>query len=394
MKLDKTNLMATLTAIAVIVAAIFIRESFELARKAGSVGNLETPALETDRSNPHVPQNALTEQEHAQYVELRQRYGSMEKLKNIFNPQTSEERQQARMENTLTPYDHANFEYDFEWMEFVDGLDLNPEDTRLVRDIWVESKARFIELGISGGDGTLESGTLTEAQEEVENRLFSILSQILSPEQMTAFQDHEEQLVMDTLASSQAFQEELIDTGYSGLILAAVENDLSTVQAYLASGADPNRLSTNGKSAIHEAAIINNPEMLRALIDAGADVNLTMPGGKSALMVAATFGSTDAARVLVEAGADPNYIRSDNPFENALFSAALDGHTEIVRVLLDAGADASGVVGEFALESAIGFGDHEMEQMLIKSGADTGAPRVEKRRSFFDLGRRLGLVDD
>ena len=318
----------------------------------------------------------------------------MEKLKKILNPQTSEERQQARLGNTLTPYDHANFEYDSEWMEFVGGLDLSPEDTRLIRDIWVESKARFIELGTAGGDGTLESGTVAEAQEGVKNRLFSRLSQVLSPEQMTAFHDHEEHLAMDTLASSQAYQEELIDTGYSGLVLAALENDLPTVQAYLVSGADPNRFTTDGESALHKAATNNNPEMLQALIDAGADVNLTMPGGRSALMDAATFGGADAARVLVEAGADANYLRSDNPFDSALFSAAVDGHTEIVRILLDAGADANGVVGEFALESAIGFGDREMEQMLIEAGANADAPRVEQRRSFFDLGRRLGLVDD
>jgi len=44
-----------------------------------------------------------------------------------------------------------------------------------------------------------------------------------------------------------------------------------------------------------------------------------------------------------------------------------------IQILLEAGADATGVVGEFALERAIEFGDHEMEQMLIDAGAETGA---------------------
>ncbi len=212
---------------------------------------------------------------------------------------------------------------------------------------------------------------------------------------MTAFLDHEERLQTDFLARNEALREELVDSGYSGLILAAMENDLPTVQAYLASGADPNRFTSDGLSALRRAAINNNPEMLRALINAGADVNLTIPGGRNAMMDAVTFGSTDAARVLVEYGADPNFRDDpDNPFSGMLSAAARNGDTEIVRLLLDAGADATGIVGEFALVNAIEFGDREMEQMLIDAGANADTTQVNERRSLFDLGRRLGLIDD
>lgn len=393
MKLNKTISLTALTAIAAVAAVFSLREPTEPAMNAGPVSNPETAATETDRTSYPVSQNTLTEQEQAQFVELQQEY-SMEELKRVFNPQTSEEREQARLRTTLTPFDHANFAYDSEWAGFVDSLGLSPEDTRLVRDIWTDSKARFIELGAAMGDGSLESGTAGEAQREVENRLYSRLSEVLSPEQMQAYFDHDEKNMMDARALSQTQTEELLDTGYSGIVVAAGNNDLRSVQAYLASGADPNRLTTDGRSAIHEAATDNNLEILRALIDAGANVNLTMPGERSALMYAAMSGSTDAAQVLVEAGADPNYARSDNPFSSALNSAARNGHTEIVRILLEAGADVTGPAGGEALINAIEFANDEMEQMLIEANADADAPRVAERRSFFDLGRRLGLVDD
>ncbi len=402
MKLDNTNLkaklLATLPVIVLIAAAVLMREGFEPARNADSIGNREIPAPETTdlRNSPLAPQNTLTVEENVQLVELQQRY-SFDELKDYFNPPTYDERESTFSEILLNPYDNANFQFDLDWAEFIYNLDLSSEDIRLVRDVWVESRARFFELAIAGGNGTLDETvtSLGEAQEEVNNRLYSRLREILSPEQMTAFLDHEKRLRTEKLADLYVFQEELVDMGYSNLISAAQENDLPTVQAYLASGADPNRLTSDGGSALRQAASNNNPEMVRALINAGADVNLTMPGNHSAMTDAVMYGSTDAARVLLEHGADPNY-RTDpeNPFSGMLTNAARNGHTEMVRLLLDAGADATGVVGEFALEDAIEFDDREMERMLIDAGANANAPRVNERRSLFDLGRRPGLIDD
>ncbi len=370
MKLNKTNSLTAFAAIAAVVSVLLLRESSEPDMDAGSVGNPETTAMDTNRTRYPDSQTALTEQEQALFTELQQRY-STEASQGVFNPQTLEEREQARLNDpiTITHFEHASFAYDLEWAEFVDNLGLGPEDTRLVRDAWIESKARFIELGAAMGDGSLEPGTGSQAQEDMENWLYSRLSEVLSPEQVIAFHDHEEQLQAHFLASTREVTEELLNTGYSGLITAASHGDLPTVQAFLASGADPNRLTTDGESAMHIAARQNNPEILRVLIDAGADVNLKMLGGRSALMRAARSGSTDAARVLVEAGADPNYIRSNNPFSSALNSAAREGHTELVRILLDAGADATDAAGVNALEHAIRLGDSEMEFMLIEAGA-------------------------
>ena len=186
----------------------------------------------------------------------------------------------------------------------------------------------------------------------------------------------------------------MIANGHYGIISAADDKDLPTVQAYLASGADPNRFTTDGNSAMREAARDNSAEILRALIAAGGDVNLPNHEGRSALRDAALNGSVDAARVLLDAGANPNHLRDpDNPLTGALNVAAQNGHTEVVRVLLDAGADAAGISGEYALAHAIRFNDPEMEQMLVEAGAPTGARRVDDSGIFISLGRRLGLLD-
>ena len=66
---------------------------------------------------------------------------------------------------------------------------------------------------------------------------------------MTAFLDHEERLQTDFLASSEALQKELIDMGYSGLILAAIDNDLRTTQAcppFCRKAMNANAMSTRG----------------------------------------------------------------------------------------------------------------------------------------------------
>ncbi len=399
MKLDKPNSLLILAAMAALVAAFLSRESSEPMELAGPVGDSRPEASESVRPESWTLGRALTEQEQVLLTELQQDF-SPEELRGVFNPPTLEELLRPADSSAWDHFATANFQYDRGWAQFVDGLSLSPEDARLVRDIWIESRARHDELATALGralsaDGLHEDASaLASAQTEVENRLVSRLSQILSPEQMTAYFDHEKHLLMDNLAFLEAYQEELIDKGYSGLISAADDNDLPTVRAYLASGADPNRLTADGEGAIHEAARNNNTEMLRALIDAGADVNLAEPGGRSAVMKAALFGSTDAVRVLVEAGADVEYLQDPgHPLSNALSDAAINGHTEIVRVLLDAGADATGMAGEFALVNAIEFGDREMERMLLEAGAPDRGSMVDRSRIFRNLGRRLGLVD-
>lgn len=396
MKLDKTTLsLAALAATIALVAVYFPRQSSEPTHFAERISEPRPATSAATRFDLRTSEGALTEQEQALLAELQQDFGPDE-LERVFNPFTFDERQQASYgDGTVDQLARASRNFDRDWAEFVDSLGLNPEDAQRVRDIWTESTARKTELGAMGADGSHDGSDIGAAIAEVDNRLLSRLSEILSPEQVAAFLDHEEQLILDTLAFAEAHKEELLDSGYSGLISAASDNDLPSVQAYLASGADPNRLTTDGRSAVFEAATSSDPEILRVLIEAGADVNQTTLNGWNPLMEAVTVGGTDAVRMLADAGANPNHrLDPSNPLSVPLTFAAHNGHTEIVRILLNADADVTGPIGEFALQNAIRFGDNEMEQMLIEAGANADAGRVADSRILISLGRRLGLVND
>ncbi len=395
MKLSNTAIsLAALTAIIALAAFYFPEQSSEPAQIADTLID-SRPATNTAASlNLQTSTIVLNEQEQALLAELQQYVTSHEELIGILNPLAFDKRQQASYgDGTIDYLEIAQEIFNRNWRDFVNGLDLNASDALRVRNIWIESEARKYELGTIASNGSQEENDIFAAVAEVENNLLSNLSEILSPEQMTAFFEHEEQLIMDTLATSEAIGNELLDTGYSGLISAARNNNLPSVQAYLASGADPNRLATDGRSAI-KGAVYSDPEILRSLITAGADVNLTTPGNPSALTEAASIGNTNAVRMLVEAGANVNYVPGDHPLDSALYAAAYQGHTEIVRILLDAGADITDIVGEYALVEAIGTGNREMEQMLIDAGANENTPMVTERRRLSDLARKLGLIDD
>ncbi len=393
MKLDKTTSLAALVAAcAALAAVISLREPSEPAELAQPVGDSRTVARTPTSTGPQLSSEALPAHEQAMLAEIQRNFAP-EEMERVFSPQTFDERRQM----TFGPFDHladAARRYDRDWASFVDGLGLNASDARFVRNAWIEARALDTELSFAFGDDSHEDSAIFAAKDEAEDRLYSRLSQVLTPGQMTAFFEHREQLITDALASMQADVDQMIADGHYGIISAAADKDLPTVQAYLASGADPNRFTVDGNSAMREAARDNSAEILRALIAAGGDVNLPNHEGRSALIDAAHYGSVDAARVLLDAGADPNHRRDpNNPLTVALNVAARNEHTETVRVLLGAGADASGIAGEHALASAIGFGDNEMERMLIEAGAPTDGRRVDESRIFISLGRRLGLVD-
>ena len=393
----KTISLATLAVTATFVVVFPLRESYEPDRGGvESSSNAKTETIEA-AAGYRASTNALTKQEQDQLAELRGTF-SEEELERLFNPPTITELKQTGRENLneyFDPFAFASRRYDRDWSAFVDGLDLSEVDTRLVRDAWIEFEARESDLiNAAFSEGFNEPGEFIPVLDGVESQLYSRLSSILSPEQMTAFQAHRTQIHLDSFARADADHQEMIEDGFTGIVVAASDNDLPTVQAYLASGADPNRLTADGQSAVHKAARGGSTEVLRALINAGADVNLTILEGHSALYFGASRGHTDAVNLLIEAGADTNYYGNGNPVATALHAAAMNGNTETVRVLLEAGADATGAAGKWALVSAIGLGDQEMERILIEAGAPADALRVAERRSFFDLGRKLGLVKD
>lgn len=397
MKFSKTTIsLVAITATASIIAAFSLREYNEPTNVDEPITDSTAGTIGPVQPRYRTSEYMLTDQEKDLLDELQKIYDP-EELEGIFNPPTHMEWIQASRENLNQSFDPIAFAsrgYEMDWSKFLDGLGLNEEDTRLVRDAWIEFEAKTTDLYNVVIEGANEPEEIIPSLANIENQLLARLSSILSSEQMTTFQEHKEQVSTNFRTQIQANYQEMANDGVTGIIAVAVNNDLPSVQAYLSSGADPNQMTESGSSAIRHAAAYNNTEMIQALINAGADVNLRIPEGWSPLDDAASRGHTAAVRLLVESGAELEYYSNANPMGTALGKSAMSGNVDTVRVLLEAGADATGIAGEFALAQAILFNNHEMEQMLIEAGANADAQRVIATRNFISLGRRAGLVND
>ncbi len=183
-------------------------------------------------------QATLTNQEQVLLTELQENYTPAE-LDRLFNPPTTIELEQSIDERLSQPFDayaYASRKYDEDgWSQLMD------------------------EIG------------------EAESNFLSRIAGIFSSEQLTELENHERLLLAENAAQVQVGYREMIDGGYTGIVVAASRGDLASVQAYLDSGADPNQMTTDGETALHNAAWYNETEIMRILIDAGADVNLTIP---------------------------------------------------------------------------------------------------------------------
>ena len=310
---------------------------------------------------------------------------------------TSVELEQSIGERLNQPFDayaHAGRKYDEDgWSRLVDDMGLAPAETQRVRDAWVTLEATKSDLLDRITQGLIDPLTASDETGEAENRFRSQISGIFSSEQLAVLEGHERSLLAEKAAQVQAEYQEMIDRGYTGIVVAASRGDLASVQAHLNSGADPNQITANGETALHNAAWYNETEIIEVLIDAGADVNLTMPGGDSALRAAARWGHVDAINLLLAAGADVNFYREPLPSATALRAAAESGSTDAVRVLLEAGANATGAAGRASLREAIFLGDRDMEQLLLEAGAEDSSSATVAR-GLIESGRRMGLVND
>ncbi len=341
-------------------------------------------------------QATLTNQEQVLLTELQENYTPAE-LDRLFNPPTTIELEQSIGERLNQPFDayaYASRKYDEDgWSQLMDDIGLTPDESRRVRDAWVQLEAAKSELYDMITQGLVDPLAASDEIGEAESNFLSRIAGIFSSEQLAELENHERLLLAENAAQVQAEYQGMIDGGYTGIVVAASRGDLASVQAYLDSGADPNQMTTDGETALHNAAWYNETEIMRILINAGADVNLTIPGGNSALRRAARWGHVEAVELLIAAGADVNYYKVPNPVSTALTAAARSGSTDTVRALLEAGADATGPAGRASLGEAVTQGNRDMEQLLLESGAEDNGS-VAAARALRELGRRLGLVND
>ncbi len=90
------------------------------------------------------------------------------------------------------------------------------------------------------------------------------------------------------------------------LIAAVSIDNVATVKALLAGGADVRQKDPDSMTALHWAVVAHHPGVANALMEAGADVNALDRFGYTPLLYAATidFGDAETATALLRAGAD------------------------------------------------------------------------------------------
>jgi len=211
-------------------------------------------------------QPALAEEDRARLAELQGEYTPGE-LDELFNPPTTVELERSIAERLSQPFDahaYASRKYDEDgWSGLVDEMGLAPEDARRARDAWIALEARKSELYDMVAQGLVDPLTAGAGATEAETRFLSQVSGVFSPEQLRELENHERQILAENAARIQAEYQEMIDGGYTGIVVAAGRGDLPSVRAHLDSGADPNQISSNGETALHNAAWYNETEIMR-----------------------------------------------------------------------------------------------------------------------------------
>lgn len=152
---------------------------------------------------------------------------------------------------------------------------------------------------------------------------------------------------------------------------AAMKRDVTTVNALLKEGADPNVRGKFDTPALHWLVQVDEVDAVKRLLEAGADVNATTPQGLSALSLAIANGNPAMTKLLLDAGADANGLEPSG--ESMLMSAAMVGVTDVAKTLIDHGADVNtrdATYGQTALMIAAREGYGDIVRLLLKEGAE------------------------
>ena len=157
------------------------------------------------------------------------------------------------------------------------------------------------------------------------------------------------------------------------LIQLVRNNDLPTLKARLAKGADVNTRDARGATLLIHAAAIGSPEAVKLLLDSGADPNAKSQLEATALILGAA--NAEKTRVLLAKGADAN-ARSKLGRTPLMIAASCDGCSTSVKLLLDKGADpnAADAQGHTPLLAAANVNDLQSVKLLLAKGAAADTP--------------------
>jgi len=181
------------------------------------------------------------------------------------------------------------------------------------------------------------------------------------------------------------------------LLDASAAGDATGVSLALADGADLETRDELGRTALLLAALEDQVSTARVLVAAGADPNAQDDRSDSAFLVTGVTGSVDMLEALLPAHPEP---RVRNRYGGvAVIPAAERGHVEYVRAVLertDIDVDHVNDLGWTALLEAVILGDggprhQQIVTILLEHGADPTIPdkdgvtaRDHARRAGYD----------
>lgn len=162
--------------------------------------------------------------------------------------------------------------------------------------------------------------------------------------------------------------------GRTPLHIAAFGGHHAAMKALVASGADPNALENDRYDIVTIAAVANDIKTLELALSLGCRAgNITSPYDGTALIAAAHLGHTEVVETLIHAGAPLDHI--NNLGWTAVIEAIVLGnggwkHTNTVKALIKAGSDLniSDRNGQTPLELAKERGYGNIVELLLHSG--------------------------
>jgi uncharacterized protein len=180
--------------------------------------------------------------------------------------------------------------------------------------------------------------------------------------------------IAEELLSHSASLEARDNQGWTPLMFAAQEGQLSCVELLLERGAQVDAADLTGRTALMQAARCGHLSIAEKLIEAGADVN-AQSGWATTLIVAATAGTTSLGELLIAQGAVIDQLDLKEGY-SALMMAAISGHVDFARMLIAQGADVN-LTTEWnvsAATMALRGGNEELQRLLREAGAAEPKP--------------------
>lgn len=224
-------------------------------------------------------------------------------------------------------------------------------------------------------NGNLETKSLLKKEDGVLPGLSNKLpggQEVGSDDSQMGIDIYSEPLVQSSVTPMNSEQNDEEPYGYTCLIYACANKNISLIHKLIEMGADVNAMTSNDETALSMACCNDYSETIVTLIEEGADPNtIIADDGQSILMWACEHGLIRLVKLLLEKDADINQVDKFN--NTALSESAKNGHNLIVRMLLEKDIEINviNVYGKSPLMLAAQEGHVAIVEELLIAGADT-----------------------